>query len=77
MMTTPQPSVLIVGAGPTGLALAIWLAKANIAVRIIDKNAKAGEASRAMIVHARILEYYQQLGIERWSHMFEQLKAYL
>jgi 2-polyprenyl-6-methoxyphenol hydroxylase-like FAD-dependent oxidoreductase len=63
MMTTPQPSVLIVGAGPTGLALAIWLAKSNIAVRIIDKNAKAGEASRAMIVHARILEYYQQLGI--------------
>jgi len=32
--------VLIVGAGPTGLVLALWLAKAGIPVRIIDRSAK-------------------------------------
>ncbi|MTV36761.1 FAD-dependent oxidoreductase [Duganella radicis] len=54
--------VLIVGAGPTGLVLAIALARRGIAVRIIDKNSGPGQASRAMAVHARTLEFYRQLG---------------
>ncbi|HEV2614395.1 MAG TPA: FAD-dependent monooxygenase [Gammaproteobacteria bacterium] len=56
-------SVLIVGAGPTGLALALWLTKQNIKVRIIDKDAGPGETSRAMIVQARTLELYRQLDL--------------
>lgn len=32
-------NVLIAGAGPTGLALALWLTKQGISVRIIDKSA--------------------------------------
>lgn len=62
-MTPSQIPVVIVGTGPTGLNLALWLTKAQIPVRIIDKHAKAGEASRAMVVHARTLEFYEQLGI--------------
>lgn len=54
--------VLIVGAGPTGLAVALWLARKDIAVRLIDKNQGPGEASRALVVHARTLEFYRQLG---------------
>ncbi|WP_176644384.1 FAD-dependent monooxygenase [Duganella sp. SG902] len=54
--------VLIVGAGPTGLVLAIALARRGVAVRIIDKNSGPGLASRAMAVHARTLEFYRQLG---------------
>ena len=54
--------VLIVGAGPTGLVLAISLARRGVAVRIIDKNSGPGQASRAMAVHARTLEFYRQLG---------------
>jgi 2-polyprenyl-6-methoxyphenol hydroxylase-like FAD-dependent oxidoreductase len=54
--------VLIVGAGPTGLALAIALARRGVVVRIIDKNSGPGQASRAMAVHARTLEFYRQLG---------------
>jgi 2-polyprenyl-6-methoxyphenol hydroxylase-like FAD-dependent oxidoreductase len=54
--------VLIVGAGPTGLVLAIALARRGIAVRIIDSNSGPGLASRAMAVHARTLEFYRQLG---------------
>ncbi|MBV6319838.1 FAD-dependent monooxygenase [Duganella violaceipulchra] len=56
------PQVLIVGAGPTGLVLAIRLARHGVGVRIIDKNSGPGQASRAMAVHARTLEFYRQLG---------------
>lgn len=55
--------VLIVGAGPTGLALAIWLTKQNVNVRIIDKAAKVATTSRALAVQARILELYSQIGL--------------
>ncbi|TWT25810.1 FAD-dependent monooxygenase [Planomicrobium sp. CPCC 101110] len=54
--------VLIVGAGPTGLALALALQKQEIPFRIIEKNSGSGTASRAMIVHSRILEHYRQMG---------------
>jgi 2-polyprenyl-6-methoxyphenol hydroxylase-like FAD-dependent oxidoreductase len=55
--------VLIVGAGPTGLVLALWLARLGVAVRIIDKTAEPGTTSRALAVQARTLEFYRQLGI--------------
>jgi 2-polyprenyl-6-methoxyphenol hydroxylase-like FAD-dependent oxidoreductase len=55
--------VLIVGAGPTGLVLALWLARMGTRVRIVDKAAEAGTTSRAMAVQARTLEFYQQMGI--------------
>ena len=58
-----QPQVLIVGAGPTGLVLALWLARAGVPFRLIDKNPGPGQASRAMAVQARTLEFYRQLGI--------------
>ena len=55
--------VLIVGAGPTGLAHALWLTKQGITVRILDKSAGPGETSRAMAVQARTLELYRQLDL--------------
>lgn len=58
-----KEKVLIVGAGPTGLVLALWLSKFGIPLRIIDKDSGPGQTSRAMVVHARILEFYQQIGI--------------
>ncbi|HEY8962966.1 MAG TPA: FAD-dependent monooxygenase, partial [Alphaproteobacteria bacterium] len=54
--------VLIVGAGPTGLALAIALEKSGIPFRIIDAAAEPGTASRAIAVAARTLEFYDQFG---------------
>jgi 2-polyprenyl-6-methoxyphenol hydroxylase-like FAD-dependent oxidoreductase len=60
-----QPKVLIVGAGPTGLVLALWLTKAGIPLRIIDKSVGPGTTSRATIIHARNLEFYHQLGIDQ------------
>ncbi|GAA5010756.1 FAD-dependent monooxygenase [Acinetobacter puyangensis] len=58
-----KTDVLIVGAGPTGLVLALWLTKQNVAVRIIDKTAEAGTASRALGVQARTLELYRQMNL--------------
>ncbi len=58
-----EEKVLIIGAGPTGLVLALWLTHFGIPLRIIDKNKAPGETSRAMAVHARTLEFYQQIGM--------------
>jgi len=48
--------VLIVGAGPTGLVLALWLTRLGVRVRIVDKAAEPGTTSRAIAVQARTLE---------------------
>jgi 2-polyprenyl-6-methoxyphenol hydroxylase-like FAD-dependent oxidoreductase len=58
-----QTDVLVVGAGPTGLVLALWLSKLGIKPRIIDKTAEPGTTSRALAVHARTLELYRQLDL--------------
>jgi 2-polyprenyl-6-methoxyphenol hydroxylase-like FAD-dependent oxidoreductase len=59
------PPVLICGAGPTGLVLALWLARRQVPFRIIDKATHSGTASRALVVQARTLELYRMLGIDR------------
>jgi len=55
--------ILIIGAGPTGLVLALWLTKLGVKVRIIDKTAEPGTTSRALGVQARTLELYRQLDL--------------
>ena len=55
--------VLIVGAGPTGLALALWLTKLGAKARIIDRTAGAGTTSRALAIQARTLELYRQIDL--------------
>ena len=55
--------VLIAGAGPTGLVLALALAQQGIRVCIVDKTAGPGTTSRAMAVQARTLELYRALGL--------------
>jgi 2-polyprenyl-6-methoxyphenol hydroxylase-like FAD-dependent oxidoreductase len=55
--------VLIVGAGPSGLVLALWLNRLGIGVRILDKATGPGTTSRALAVQARTLELYRQLDL--------------
>jgi len=50
--------VLIAAAGPTGLMLALALARHGIAFRLISESGGPGAHSRAMVVHARTLEFY-------------------
>ncbi|MFM0170412.1 FAD-dependent monooxygenase [Paraburkholderia sediminicola] len=52
--------VLIVGAGPTGLAAAMSLARAHIPVRLIDKAMQPNPYSRAIGIQARTLELLEQ-----------------
>ena len=54
---------MIVGAGPTGLVLALWLTRFGVSIRIIDKLAASGTTSRALAVQGRTLEFYQQFGL--------------
>src|ERR1700674_2093280 len=60
---TRDTDVLIVGAGPTGLVLALWLARLGVRVRIVDKTSEPGTTSRALAVAARTLELYRQIGL--------------
>ena len=65
-MTPPsshETDVLIVGAGPTGLVLALWLARLGVRVRIVDKTSEPGTTSRALAVQARTLELYRQVDL--------------
>jgi 4,5-epoxidase len=55
-------NVLVVGAGPTGLALACGLRLAGVGVRVIDKAAGPATSSRANFLHARGSEVLDRLG---------------
>jgi NADPH-dependent dioxygenase len=55
--------VVIVGAGPTGVMLAIELARRGVEVRVLDKLPCRPQESRALAIHARTLEMFDQLGM--------------
>ena len=55
--------VLISGAGPSGLMMGCQLALHNIPFRIIDKNEDHTTQSRALVVQARSVEIFDQMGI--------------
>lgn len=58
-----QTDVLIVGAGPTGLALRLELERLGIAAIQIDKHAAGLNTSRAAVIHARTLEVLEPCGV--------------
>jgi 2-polyprenyl-6-methoxyphenol hydroxylase-like FAD-dependent oxidoreductase len=60
---TNETDVLIVGAGPTGLALAAQLRRFGTPFRIIDRSLDRTRKSRALGVQARTLEILQTIGL--------------
>ncbi|MTE15120.1 FAD-dependent monooxygenase [Nocardia aurantiaca] len=58
-----NPQVLVAGAGPTGLTLAIDLARRGIAVRIVDKAGEFFAGSRGDGLQPRTLEVFEDLGV--------------
>ena len=56
-------AVVIVGGGPTGLALAIDLALRGVATVVVDRKAEIGEGSRAICFSKRTLEILDRLGV--------------
>jgi 2-polyprenyl-6-methoxyphenol hydroxylase-like FAD-dependent oxidoreductase len=63
MRANIQTDVLIVGAGPTGLSLACQLVRYGIDFVIVDKKEGVTPYSKALGVHARTLEIYEQMGL--------------
>src|SRR5690349_1500482 len=63
MEATMKTDVLIVGAGPTGLALAVQLIRHGVDFVIMDKREGTTPFSKAIGVQARTLEIYQQIDL--------------
>jgi 2-polyprenyl-6-methoxyphenol hydroxylase-like FAD-dependent oxidoreductase len=63
MSTHNDAAVVIVGAGPTGVMLAIELARRGVEVSVLDKQPERPQESRAIGIHARTLEIFHQIGI--------------
>jgi 3-(3-hydroxy-phenyl)propionate hydroxylase len=61
--TTPaRHSVVIVGAGPVGLSLAIDMAQRGVKVLLLDNDHKLSSGSRAICFAKRTLEIFDRLG---------------
>ena len=55
--------VIVVGAGPVGLSLAIDLAQRGVRVVLLDDAERIGEGSRAICFAKRTLEIFDRLGV--------------
>ncbi|MGD9943716.1 MAG: FAD-dependent monooxygenase [Burkholderiaceae bacterium] len=58
-----RPQVLIVGAGPVGLALAIELGHRAISCLLVERNDRVGYAPRAKTTNVRTREHLRRWGI--------------
>lgn len=56
-------SVVIVGAGPVGLALAIELGHRGVRCVVLERNDRVGKAPRAKTTHTRTREHLRRWGI--------------
>jgi 2-polyprenyl-6-methoxyphenol hydroxylase-like FAD-dependent oxidoreductase len=54
--------VLVIGAGPVGLAMAAELARYGLSVCIVDKSAQRSDKSKALVLWSRTLEMFDRMG---------------
>jgi 2-polyprenyl-6-methoxyphenol hydroxylase-like FAD-dependent oxidoreductase len=76
-MKTEFTDVLIVGAGPTGMALSIALLQQGVKHLIIDRLEQGQNTSRAGVIHAQTLDSLKALGVaERMSELGLRLTSF-
>src|SRR5215213_11935217 len=63
MQLNKNIDVLIVGAGPTGLALAYQLRRMGVSFRLIEKNVTASTTSKAIGLQYRVSELLTWMGL--------------
>jgi 2-polyprenyl-6-methoxyphenol hydroxylase-like FAD-dependent oxidoreductase len=66
--------VLVIGAGPTGLTLAVSLVTRGVATIVVDRQAAGANTSRAAVVNARTLEVLEELDVA-WRLVKEGVQA--
>ncbi|KAG9319374.1 hypothetical protein KVV02_003887 [Mortierella alpina] len=78
--SSSQTPVLISGAGPVGLMAAIMLTRLGVRCRIIERDMTISSMSKALSIHARTLEIFEQTGlIDRFlakGHPISQFNFY-
>ena len=62
-LSAADTDVLIAGAGPTGLTMAIEAARSGLRSRIVDKDEHGALYSQALVVQARTLEQFERYGL--------------
>ena len=58
-----RTQAVIIGAGPTGLSMAAQLQRYNINYVILERNEGITKLSKAVVVQARTLEIFEELGL--------------
>ena len=59
----PETDVLIVGAGPTGLSLAIELGLRGVSALVVERHPRTGNQPRAKTTNVRSLQHFRRWGI--------------
>jgi 2,4-dichlorophenol 6-monooxygenase len=76
-MSHSQSNVVIIGAGPTGLSLALLLARAGIRSTVVERNAAPQAHPAACILGTRTMEVFREIGLaepilERCQNVFDR-----
>ncbi len=58
-----DPEVLVVGAGPAGLATALFLQRHGVRVEIVDMHQRTHQKSYALAIHPRTLDVLDEAGL--------------